>query len=60
MLSVTVNLVIISLRKNIKKPIPIETNKTLKKLSFLLNLPANPSIIKDNIIIKKGFNISDI
>ena len=56
---VIVNLAIISFRKKIKNPIKIDMNKILKKFSFLLNFPENPTIINDNITIKRGFNISD-
>ena len=51
--------VIISFKKNITKPIKIDKNKTLKKFSFLLNLLEKPRIMKDNITINTGFNISD-
>ena len=54
-----VNLFIISLRKNIKKPINIEIKSILKKFSFLLNLPENPSITNESITMNNGFNISD-
>ena len=52
--------VIISFKKNIRKPIKIDINNILKKFSFLLNLPENPIIINDNITIKNGFSNSDI
>ena len=52
--------VIISFKKNITKPIKIDKNKTLKKFSFLLNLPDNPITTKVNIVIKRGLRISDI
>ena len=54
-----VNFVTISFKKNIKKPIRIDKNRTLKKLSFLENLPENPITINDNITINKGLTISD-
>ena len=49
----------ISLSKKIVKPINIEINSILKKFSFLLNFPENPTITKANITIKMGLNISD-
>ena len=54
-----VNFVTISFKKNIKKPISIDKNRTLKKLSFLENLPENPITINDNITINKGLTVSD-
>ena len=55
-----VKVITISLCKNIKNPINIDINNTLKKLSFLLNFPEK--LITTNPIItkKKGFSISEM
>ena len=53
------NAVIISFNKNKRKPIRIDKKRTLKKFSFLLNLPAKPITTKPIITKKNGFNISD-
>ena len=55
-----VKVITISLCKNIKNPINIDINNTLKKLSFLLNFPEK--LITTNPIITKkiGFNISEM
>ena len=55
----TVNLVITSFNKKIKKPIEIAINKILNKFSFLWNLLVNPKITKASTTIKKGFKTSD-
>ena len=54
-----VNFVIISFNKNIIKPIDIETNKTLKKFSFLWNLLVKPTITNAITTKKIGLKISD-
>ena len=56
---VIVNLFITSLNRKIKNPVKIEINKTLKKLSFLLNLPHIPTVTNASITINIGFKISD-
>ena len=55
-----VKVITISLCKNIKKPINIDINNTLKKLSFLLNFPEKLITTKPIITKKKGFSISDM
>ena len=54
-----VKVITISLCKNIKNPINIDINNTLKKLSFLLYFAEKPITIKDKSIIKNGLRISD-
>ena len=53
------SLVIISFNKNIKKPIEIAINNTLKKFSFLWNLLEKPRITKANTTVNTGLRISD-
>ena len=55
-----VNLVIISFKIKIKKPIRIAINNILKKFSFFLNLPEYPITMNPSITKNIGFNNSEI